>query len=73
VRLEECEALWAANQSVDHPDVSLPHEWHLNPARVLVLPVPLVGSRLDAEMHCRIRNLPQSLQEDRQYRNRQFW
>jgi hypothetical protein len=32
VRLEECEALWAANQSVDHPDVSLPHGWHLNPA-----------------------------------------
>jgi hypothetical protein len=50
VRLDECEVLWAVNQSVDHPDVSLPHDWHLNPARVLVPPAPLVGPRLDAEM-----------------------
>jgi hypothetical protein len=32
-----------------------------------------VGPRLDAEMRRHIRNLPQSLREDRQYRNRQFW
>jgi hypothetical protein len=61
------------NQSVDHPDISLPHGWHLNPARVSVPPAPLVGLRLDAEMHHRIRNLPQSPREDRQYRNKQFW
>jgi hypothetical protein len=32
-----------------------------------------MGPRLDAEMRRRIRNLPQSLQEDRKYRNRRFW
>jgi hypothetical protein len=70
VRLEECEALWAANQSVDHPDVSLPHGWHLNPGRGAVPPTPPMGPRLDAEMRCRICNLPQSMREDRKYRNR---
>jgi hypothetical protein len=73
VRLDECEALWAANQSVDHPDVSLPHGWHLNRAKVPVPPMPPVGPRLDAEIRHRICNLPQSLREDRQYQNRQFW
>jgi hypothetical protein len=58
VPLEECEALWAANQSVDHPDVSLPHDWHLNRVRVSVPPVPSVGPRLDAKIRRRIRNLP---------------
>jgi hypothetical protein len=58
VRLEECEALWAANQSVNHPDVSLPHGWHLNHARVSVLLAPPVGPRLDAEIRRRISNLP---------------
>jgi hypothetical protein len=48
VRLEKCEALWAANQSVDHPDVSLPHGWHLNRSRVPVPPALPVGPRLDA-------------------------
>jgi hypothetical protein len=43
MRLEECEALWAANQSVDHLDVSLPHGWHVNPVRVPVPPAPPVG------------------------------
>jgi hypothetical protein len=61
MRLEECEALWAANLSVDHPHVSLPHGWHLNPARVPVPLAPLVGPRLDVEIHRRIRNLPQSV------------
>jgi hypothetical protein len=73
VCLKECEALWAANQSIDHPDVSLPHGWHLDPARVLVPPVPPVGPRLDAEMCRRIRNLPQSMRQDRKYRNRRYW
>jgi hypothetical protein len=73
VYLEESEALWAANQSVDHLDVSLPHGWHLNRARVPVPSVPPVGPRLDAEIRCRIRNLPLALREDRQYWNRQFW
>jgi hypothetical protein len=36
VPLEECKQLWAANQSVDHHDVGLPHCWHLNRARVSV-------------------------------------
>jgi hypothetical protein len=35
--LEECEQLWQDNKGIDHPDVSLPHGWHLNRARV---PVP---------------------------------
>jgi hypothetical protein len=61
VCLEECEALWEANQSVDHPDVSLPHDWHLNLVRVPNPPTSPVGPRLDAEMHCRICNLPQSM------------
>jgi hypothetical protein len=69
VPLEECEALWAAKQSVDHPDISLPHGWHLNRARVPVPPAPPFGLRLDAEIHRHICNLPQMLREDRQYRN----
>jgi hypothetical protein len=73
VRLKECEALWGANQSVDHPDVSLPHGWHLNPARVPVPPTLPVGPRLDVEMRCRIRNLPHSMREDHKYRNRRYW
>jgi hypothetical protein len=71
--LEECELLWAVNQSVDHHDISLPHGWHLNHARVAVLLAPPVGPRLDAEIRRHIRNLPQSLREDRQYWNRKFW
>jgi hypothetical protein len=46
VRLEECEALWAANQSFDHPDVSLPQGWHLNRARLSVSPAPPMGLTL---------------------------
>jgi hypothetical protein len=38
--LEECEQLWEANEGVDHPDVSLHHDWHLNFARVPIPPVP---------------------------------
>jgi hypothetical protein len=73
VRLEEYEALWAANQSVDHPDVSIPHSWHLNHAKVPVPLAPLVGPRLDADIRRRICNLPQAPREDRQYRNMRFW
>jgi hypothetical protein len=73
VHLEECKALWVANRSVDHPDVSLPHGWHLNRARVPVSPAPPVGPRLDVEIRCHIRNLPQSLREDHKYRNKRFW
>jgi hypothetical protein len=73
MRLEECKALWAANQSVDHPDVSLPHGWHLNCDRMPVPPAPLVEPRVNAEIHRRICNLPQALWEDRHYRNRQSW
>jgi hypothetical protein len=73
MRLEECEELWVANQSVDRPDVSLPHGWHLNPARVMVPPPPPLGPRLDAEIRRCICNLPQSVREDRKYRNRRFW
>jgi hypothetical protein len=71
--LEECEALWAANQSVDHNDVSFPYSWHPNRARVPVPLAPPTGMKLDAEIRCRIRNLPPALWEDRQYQNRQFW
>jgi hypothetical protein len=73
VPLEECEAVWAANQSVDHNDVFLPHGWHLNRARVPVPLAPPAGLKLDAEIRCRIRNFPQALREDRHYRNRQLW
>jgi hypothetical protein len=40
VPLKECEQLWEANQGIDQPDVSLPHDWHLNHARVSVPPMP---------------------------------
>jgi hypothetical protein len=58
VPLEECEMLWAENQNVDHNDVSLPHGWHLNRARVPVPPPHPVGPKLDAEIRRCIRNLP---------------
>jgi hypothetical protein len=67
---EECEALWKANESVDHPDVSLPYGWHLNRARVSVLPPPETGPKLDAEMHRRIRNLPKAMRCNHMYQNR---
>jgi hypothetical protein len=70
VPLEECEALWAANQSVDHHDVSLPHGWHLNRARVLVPPPPPAGLKLDAEIRRHNLNLPEALRFDRKYWNR---
>jgi hypothetical protein len=73
VPLEECETVWAANQSVDHNDVSLLYGWHLNRARVPVPSTPLAGLKLDAEIRHRIRNLPQALREDRQYRNHQLY
>jgi hypothetical protein len=47
---EECNALWEANQNVDHPNVSLPHGWHLNRARVPVPPPLETGPELEAEM-----------------------
>jgi hypothetical protein len=77
VPLEECEAFWAVNQSVDHHDVSPlppppPHGWHLNRARVPIPPAPPAGPKLDAEIRRHIRNLPQALRVDRKYRNRQF-
>jgi hypothetical protein len=40
VPLKECEQLWEANRGIDHPDVSLLHDWHLNRARVSVPPIP---------------------------------
>jgi hypothetical protein len=40
---------------------------------VPVLPAPPVGPRLDVEIRRRIRNHPQSVREDRLYRNRRFW
>jgi hypothetical protein len=70
VLLEECEQLWAANQSVNHHDVGLPHGWHLNRARVPVPPPLPAGPKLDAEIRCRIRNLPEVMRHDRKYRNR---
>jgi hypothetical protein len=73
VPLEECEALWAANQSVDHHDVCLLHGWHLNRARVPVPLPPPAGPKLDAEIRCRIRNLLEAPWLDRKYRKRQFW
>jgi hypothetical protein len=57
---------------MDHHDVSLPHIWHLNRARVPV-PPPSTGPKLDAEICRRIRNLPEAMRHDRKYRNRQFW
>jgi hypothetical protein len=73
VPFEECEALWAANQSVDHHDVCLPHGWHLNRASVSVPPPPSVGPKLDVEIWRHIQNLPEALRLDRKYQNRQFW
>jgi hypothetical protein len=70
---EECKALWEANKSVDHPDVSLPHGWHLNRARVPVLPPPEAGPKLDAEISRRIRKLPQAMRYECKYQNPQFW
>jgi hypothetical protein len=48
VPLEECEYLWAVNQSVDHHDVGLPHGWHINSAKVSVPPPSSAGLTLDA-------------------------
>jgi hypothetical protein len=43
VQKKECEALWEANESVDHPGVFLPNSWHLNRARVPVSSPPDAG------------------------------
>jgi hypothetical protein len=67
--LEECEQLWETNESVDHPDVGLPHGWcqGANPA------VPEAGPKLDAEIRRLIRNLPESMRCDRMYQKPQLW
>jgi hypothetical protein len=69
---KECEALWEANNSVENPDVSLPHGWHLNRVRVPVPPSPEAGPKLDTEMRHRVRNLLEAMRCDRMYQNRQF-
>jgi hypothetical protein len=70
VSLEECEALWVANQSVEHHNVYLPHGWYLNRSRVPVPPPPSVaGPKMDAEIRRRIRNLPEAMRHDRKYYN----
>jgi hypothetical protein len=61
--------LWQDNKGIDHPDVSLPHEWHLNHANVLVLPVPEEGPKLTAEIRRSIQNLPELLRCKRMYQN----
>jgi hypothetical protein len=61
VPLEECKQLWEANRGVDYPDVSLPNGWYLNCARVSIPPVLEEGPDLDAEIHCRIQDLPEPL------------
>jgi hypothetical protein len=61
VPLEECEALWVANKSVDHLDVGLLHGWHLNQAKVPV-PPSVAEPKLDAEIRRRIWNLPEAMQ-----------
>jgi hypothetical protein len=70
VALEECERLWQDNEGINHLDVSLPHGWHLNHARVAV---PEKGPRLTAEIRRRIQILPDSLHCERKYQNPQFW
>jgi hypothetical protein len=70
---EECEAHWEANESVEHPNISLPHGWHLNCAKVAVPPPPEAGPKLDAEIRCRIQNLPDPMRYERMYQNPQFW
>jgi hypothetical protein len=72
VPLEECEALWEANKSVDHPDIGLPHGWHLNWARMPV-PPPEAGPKLDVEVRRRIWKLPEPMRFERMYQNPQFW
>jgi hypothetical protein len=56
-------------ESVNHPDVGLPHGWHLNHARVLVPPVPEEGPKLIAEICCRIQNLPELQRYMCKYKN----
>jgi hypothetical protein len=72
VPLKECEQLCEANQGIDHSNVSLPHSWHLNRARVLAPPVPEEGPDLDAELRRCIQNLPELLCCESMYQNPQF-
>jgi hypothetical protein len=72
VPFEECEALWEANESIDHPNVGLPHGWHLNRVRVSVPPPPKAGQKLDVKVRRRIRKLPEPMCFERMYLNTQF-
>jgi hypothetical protein len=63
------EALWVANERVEHPDVSLPHGWHLNRAREPISPPSEAGPKLDAEICRRILNLPEPMCYERMYQN----
>jgi hypothetical protein len=69
VPLQECEQVGEDNESVNHPDVGLPHGWHLDCARLPVPPVPEEGPKLDAEIHRRIQNFPDQLRCERKYQN----
>jgi hypothetical protein len=70
---EECKVLWEGNESVDHPDVSLPHGWHLNHARVPIPPPLEAGPKLDAEISHRVHKLPHLMRYERMHQNPQFW
>jgi hypothetical protein len=65
---EECEALWEANESVDHPDALAPHPCQ-GAGHAAIRGRP----KLDAEMRRRVQNLPEAMRCDRMYENRQFW
>jgi hypothetical protein len=69
VPLEECEQLREDNESINHPNVGLPHGRYLNHARVPVSPVPEKGPKLDAEILRRIQNLPEPQRYERKYQN----
>jgi hypothetical protein len=69
---EECEELCEANESVDHPDISLPHSWQLNRARVPVPPPSEPGSKLDAEIRRRVWKLPEPTCYEHMYQSPQF-
>ena len=67
VRVEECWWHWNNATPVYWPDVHLPDDWHLNPQRIPVPPIPASGRSRAVEIARRRRLLPPDLYNDPAY------
>lgn len=64
VRKEDCQWYWDHATPLPWPDVKLPDNWHLNPQRIPVPPMPASERAQAEEIERRRRRLPTRLRND---------